>query len=231
MKKITLLAIAMLAFSFTNAQTVKFGVKAGLNIANLSVSNDYPGLTSADTPNTTAKVGFHVGGLVELKITDKFAIQPELLFSMQGATTKSNTNDGAGFTSKSEDKINLSYLNVPVMFKYYIVKGFNVEAGPQVGFLMSAKDKSTSSYTENGTTTSQSSSVDVKNLYKSIDFGFNVGAGYDFTENFFAGIRYNIGLSDVAQAGTVKYQGQDIPSLKYYKEKNNVLSVSVGYKF
>lgn len=229
MKKITLLAIAALAFSFTNAQTVKFGVKAGLNVSNLTYSNDYVGI--ANTPTTSAKIGFHVGGLVELKLTDKFAIQPELLFSMQGATTKLNENDSQGFSSTSEDKINLSYLNVPVMFKYYIVKGFNVEAGPQVGFLVSAKDKLTYNENDNGTVFNSSTSVDVKSLYKSIDFGFNLGAGYDFTENFFAGIRYNIGLSDVAQAGTVKYQGQDIPTLKYYKEKNNVLSVSVGYKF
>src|SRR6476620_12597493 len=117
MKKVLLSAVALFAFGAASAQSVKFGVKAGLNVANVTVSNDYFGVTS---PSTSTKIGFHVGGLAELKLTDKFAIQPDLLFSMQGATTKSSENDFAGFTSTSEDKINLSYINIPVMFKYYI---------------------------------------------------------------------------------------------------------------
>ena len=75
MKKIVLSIAAMLVFGFANAQDVRFGVKGGLNIATLT----------GDVQDASTKVGFHVGGFAEIKVSDKFAVQPELLFSTQGA--------------------------------------------------------------------------------------------------------------------------------------------------
>ena len=56
------------------------------------------------------------------------------------------------------------------MAKYYVAEGFSLEAGPQIGFLMSAKMKA-----ESG---GDSEEIDVKDDLKSIDFGINFGAGY-----------------------------------------------------
>ena len=179
MKKIILSAVAVLAFGFTNAQSTKFGVKTALNVANVT----------GDVEKSSSLVGFQVGGFVEFKVSEKFAVQPELMYSAQGGKS-----DNA--------KTSLNYLNIPVMAKYYVAKAFNVEAGPQIGFLLSAK----------------SEGVDTKEFYKSANFGFNLGAGYDFTENLSAGLRYNLGLSNI-----LKEEG--------FKVKNNVLSVSLGYKF
>ena len=185
MKKIIMTAAAVMAFAFANAQEVKFGVKAGVNFATLGGDADGSSLT-----------GFHVGGLAEIKLSDKFAIQPEVLYSTQGSEF---TEDGFDF------KFETSYINVPVMAKYYVVDKFSLEAGPQVGFLLSAKAEG----------------EDVKDSFKSVDFGVNFGAGYDFTENFFAGVRYNLGLSNVADTE----EGDD------FKMNNSVFSISVGYKF
>ncbi|MGO4772300.1 porin family protein [Flavobacterium sp. W22_SRS_FK3] len=190
MKKITLSIIAVLAFGFTNAQGVKFGVKAGVNFANVG----------GDAEDTKTLVGFQVGGFAEIKLTEKFAIQPELLYSAQGAK---NEDSFGGETYKYDTK--LDYLNVPVMAKYFITEAFSVEAGPQIGFLLSAK--------EDG--------EDFKDYAKSIDFGLNFGAGYDFTENLSAGVRYNLGLSNINDG-----EGSDD-----YKVNNSVFSLSVGYKF
>lgn len=189
MKKITLSIIAVLAFGFTNAQEVKFGVKGGLNIANLG----------GDIEDNKSLVGFHIGGFAEIKLTDKFAVQPELLFSTQG--TK--------FDGDGDGKYNFSYLNVPVMAKFYVADKFSLEAGPQIGFLLSAKAKA------------GDEDEDVKDSFKSIDFGVNFGAGYDFTENLSAGIRYNLGLANILDTE----EGNDT------KIKNSVFSLSVGYKF
>lgn len=185
MKKIILSAIAVMAFGFANAQETKFGVKGGLNFANLGGDADGDLVTS-----------FHVGALAEIKLTDKFAIQPEIVLSGQGADF---SEDGL------DSLIELSYLNVPVMAKYYVIEKLSLEAGPQIGFLLSAKNED----------------VDVKDSFKSIDFGFNLGAGYDITEHFFAGVRYNIGLSNIS----------DFPDEADFKTNNSVFSVSVGYKF
>jgi hypothetical protein len=58
------------------AQLVKFGFKGGLNYANYSGSDlQFDALTS-----------YHAGLVAEIKLVD--SIQPELLYSTQGATYK-----------------------------------------------------------------------------------------------------------------------------------------------
>lgn len=193
MKKIILTVAAVFAFGLANAQDVKFGVKGGLNLATLGGDVD---------DNVDAKIGFNVGGFVEIKISDKLAVQPELLYSVQG-DKYSESFGSVNYTVKE----NLSYINVPVMVKYYVADKFNLEAGPQVGFLVSAKAKQ------------DSENVDIKDGLNTIDFAANFGAGYDFTENLSVGVRYNLGLANIVK------DSDD------YKVNNRVFSLSVGYKF
>jgi opacity protein-like surface antigen len=181
MKKIILSVVAVLAFGFTNAQGVKFGVKAALNVSTLT----------GDVDDASSLVGFQVGGFAEIKVSEKFAVQPELMFSTQGSES-----EGENF--------NLDYINIPVMAKYYVAKSFSVEAGPQIGFLVSA----------------EIDGEDVKDFVSSTDFSFNFGAGYDFTENLSAGLRYNLGLTNVYDV-----------DISDDSVKNGVFSVSLGYKF
>lgn len=192
MKRIILAAIAVMAFGFTNAQQTRFGVKGGLNISTL---------VGGDVEDTKSLVGFHVGGFAEIKIFDKFFIQPELLYSAQG--TKVDGPLGA------DADLKLNYLNIPVLAKYYIVDKFSVEAGPQLGILLSAKADGT----------------DFKDYTRSVDFGFNIGAGYNFTDNLSVGLRYTIGLSPITD--------KDIDNTEDYYDsaKNSNLALSLAYKF
>nr|WP_294789115.1 porin family protein [uncultured Flavobacterium sp.] len=193
MKKIVLSAIAIMAFAFTNAQSTRFGVKGGLNLSTV---------VGGDVDNTKSLVGFHVGGLAEIHVVEKFYIQPEILFSAQG--TKADGGLGGDATFK------LNYLNIPVVAKYYIVdKKFNVEAGPQLGVLLSAKVEG----------------EDIKDYTRSVDFGFNVGAAYSFTDNLSIGLRYTIGLSPLSD--------EDIDNTDDYYDsaKNSNLQLSLAYKF
>ena len=206
MKKIILTVAAVFAFGFANAQETKFGVKGGVNFANLS----------GDIEDNSTKVGFNVGSFVEIKISDKFSLQPELLFSTQG-TKEEYSETFNGTTINYDSKLNLSYLNIPVMAKFYVADKFSLEAGPQIGFLLSAKTKT--EVTDG--TNSSSEEEDFKDNVESTDFGLNFGAGYDFTSNLSAGFRYNLGLSNVAKTEA----GDDT------KIKNTVLSVSLAYKF
>lgn len=197
MKKGLLILAALFTFGYAaNAQDekssgggssagmVKFGPKAGLNIATLSEDN------------TKALIGFHVGGFAEIMITDKFAVQPEILYSMQGA----EADEGDG-------KINLDYITIPIMAKYFVAEGFSVEAGPQVGFLTRAE------LSGGGAT------IDVKDFTETTDFGVNVGLGYSLPMGVMFSGRYNIGLSD-----TEKNNDGDAV-------RNGVFQLSVGYKF
>lgn len=207
MKKNILIAIAVFVFGFANAQEAKFGVKGGLNMANFSGDTEGADLKS--------RVGFSAGVFVWIKFSEKFTLQPEVLYSTQGVkidNVEANV-DGQNYTG--DVKFNLSYINVPVMFKYYVAEKFNLEFGPQIGFLTSAK----SATKLNGF--SQTVDQDIKNMFESVDFGLNFGAGHDFTEHFSAGVRYNLGLSNIA-----KTENGDNTKLK-----NSVFALSVGYKF
>ena len=194
-----LTAAAVMAFAFSNAQESKFGVKGGINLSSLTGDID-----------ASSKVGFQVGAFAEFKISDKFAIQPEVLYSAQGAKEKGEFEFNGDFY-EAEMNYKLAYINVPILAKYYVAEKFNLEAGPQIGFLVSAKGEAT--------VLGNSAEDDIKDGFESIDFGVNFGAGYDFTENLSAGIRYNLGLSNIAK------DSDD------YKIKNSVFSLSVGYKF
>lgn len=187
MKKILLSAVAIMAFGVAaQAQDMKFGVKAGVNFANLG----------GDAETSGSRTGFHVGGLAEFKLSEQFSIQPELVYSMQGAKEE---------ILGEEFDVKYDYLNIPIMAKYYLMEGLSLHAGPQIGFLMSAK----------------ADDEDIKDGTNSIDFGIAGGAEYELSMGVFFQARYYAGLSNT-------YDGEDSDD---YKAPNNVISLSVGYKF
>ena len=194
MKKLLITTLALASFSFMNAQEegIRFGAKAGVNIANL---------TGDDADDLDSKIGFHVGAVVEIPISDVFAFQPELLYSTQGA--KFEFSDGL---EKLESKAKYNYLNIPLMAKFYVAEGFSLQAGPQIGILLSADIE-------------RERSFDVKDETKTIDFGINFGAGYQLESGIFFDARYNLGLTTTDDTD---FDG-DV--------KNVVFQISLGYKF
>ena len=175
MKKLVLLILTGALLSTMQAQ-IKFGVKAGLNLANLT----------GDVTGAKIKTDFHAGGLVEIPVGKIFAVQPEVLYSGQGAKS---TENGEDF------KLNLGYLNVPVLFKYINPSGFFAVTGPQVGFLLNAQAKAGSDH------------QDVKSAFKSTDFSWAFGAGYLISSvNVGIEARFNQGLSNIAVNGSTKNQ-------------------------
>jgi hypothetical protein len=195
MKKI-ILAIAILITLSSNAQKINFGIKAGLNMSMLTGSKDQ--IMSSNN-------GFFGGAVLEFKILEKIALQPELLFSTQGA--KFESKDLTFSTTRKMD-----YLILPIMVKYYIKSGLFVEAGPQVGFLLSANQD-----VENRIT-NISTSENIKDATKDFDMAANVGIGYDILDKVVTQIRYCIGITN-----TSTLENTDI--------KNGVFQLSVGYKF
>jgi hypothetical protein len=165
---ITAMVMMILTAVSVHAQT-NFGVKGGLNLYNLSDDSD---------DNSDMKAGIHLGILAHIHMSDNFALQPELTYSMQGAKSEF---DGDKTT------INLNYINVPLLFQYMFDNGFRLQAGPQVGILTSAKLK-VGNETE-----------DVKDGFNSLDFSLPLGVGYISPSGFGVDARYNIGLSNVSE--------------------------------
>lgn len=165
MKKILLLAaFAVFAFTTAQSQEVRLGAKLGVNIA--SLGGDGYGIGSLG-----ARTSFHIGGLAEIPLSEKFAIQPEILYSSEGADW--------GFSYSTDTK--LDYIRVPVLAKYYIIEGLSAEAGPAFGVLVSAK----------------SGDVDAKDRFKTFDAAFAIGASYRLDMGVFFSLRYNKGLLNV----------------------------------
>ncbi len=206
MKKIIFLFVTVFAFTLLNAQDISFGLKAGPNFADLNISD------SDDDDEFETRTAFHVGGLVEFSFSDKFSVQPELLFSSVGAKYE----ESEGEVSMKLQIIE-NYLSVPIMLKFYPIEGLSLQAGPQIGFLLSAKGKMEISGTSSDDITEEE---DIKDEFESIDFGVGFGLGYKMDMGLFFDARYVLGMINVAK---------EIDDDEYVK--NNVIQLSIGYKF
>jgi hypothetical protein len=167
--------VAIFMVQTASAQHVNFGIKGGLNLYNIHNDNS----SQYDT-----KTGFHAGVFAHMHLDQHFALQPEVVYSTQGA--KYNI---AG----TDTRIKLNYINVPVMFQYMFNNGFRLQAGPQVGFLIKAESE------VNDTDT------DVKDELKTVEFGLGAGVGYIHPPSGFGiDARYNLGLSKINENGSGK---------------------------
>lgn len=174
MKRIIL--AAFLAISFIGAQA-QFGVKGGLNIANL-------GGDDVDDEGKKALIGAYFGVLYNIMMSDMMSIQPELVYSMQGAKYELS-----GF----KEKLALNYINLTALFRYNNPSGFFAGLGPQFGFLTSAKVK------EDG-----EEDFDIKDQLKGLDIAAAIALGYEMKSGFGFYARFNLGLTSIADEDDVK---------------------------
>jgi hypothetical protein len=172
MKKTALLSFAIIAVNFAISQSVHIGFKGGLNLSNLTYK-------SADALDY--KVGLHAGVLSHVHISRRFALQPELTYSNQGGERTFNNTD---------IKQNLNYINIPVLAQYMFGKGFRLETGPQLGFLVGAKQKVGSKETN------------IKGEFESTDFSWAFGLGYVSRSGLGFDARWLLGVSDINKRAT-----------------------------
>ena len=155
MKKIIFLSLMVLFTAKSLSQGVDLGIKVGANFATLT-----------ELPNVDTRTGLNFGAFFTIKFNDKIAIQGDVLYSQQGAEF-------------DLDKVDLDYVNVPIVFKYYLVKKLNLHIGPQFGFLVSDFDAS-----------------EFEDSYESTDVSGVVGLGLDLPLGFRVDGRYNFGLTE-----------------------------------
>src|SRR5687768_5813335 len=131
---------------------------------------------NGDLGGTKQKVGYFAGAQAKISVSDEFSIQPELVYSNQGTKLEEDINYD----------YNLNYLNLPVLFQYHTPFGLYAETGPQISYLISAKVKA------------EGQSADVKELFKSVDYGWAIGLGYQMQGSGLGlSARYNIGLARI----------------------------------
>jgi len=194
-----LLSISIILLTGTAQAQIRYGVKAGVNFSTLKFSDDYAKKSSL--------IGYHAGVLMDVKISDKFVFQPEVLFSTQGVKRKVEVRQNAEDQFHSATlKTKINYLNLDLMMKYYVIKKLDLEAGARIGLMLSAWNVLEVYRTE-------------LNDVQPIDYGVNLGAGYDFTDHISVGVRYYYGLFNISKYSHDENVG------------NRVFGVSGVYKF
>ena len=161
-----LLAVMILFISTANAQHT-IGIKGGVNIGSLS---GFEG---------NNRISAHAGVFLHHTINAVWCFQPELLFSGEGQRY---------FDNGEERTLALDYLQLPLMVQYYVVPQFYLEAGPQVGVLISAQDKG-----------DESAHLNVKDDFSAAQIALGIGAGFKANDQVIIYGRYNFGLTDVTR--------------------------------
>lgn len=200
---------------------IRVGIKAGGNAASFN---------HQDVSLDNQKLGFHAGVLVNIPLSKKFAIQPEVLYNQLGAkSVLSSTEVTTGATTvKTKDDYSrtLNYISVPVMLQMRPTENFYIEAGPEFSYFIDGKNKGsrTIESTTGGVTTTQASSTseDInKDDIKKFNVGLGLGLGYDFTHNLGINARYVNSLTNIH---TNTPQGVDVTT-------NRVFQLGLNYKF
>lgn len=177
--KITILALtASLSINQLIAQDFSFGGKAGLNYSSLSGDNDSNGL------------GFHLGGLMNVGLSDALNFRLELLASSRRMAF-SETSELLNVKTKISGSASPLYIAIPIMYKYNVNDKISLMAGPQISFLATNKSSVTTTTTVGSLDPVKTKSTsNSKTGYRSSEFGFALGGEYNLSENLGMGLRY-----------------------------------------
>jgi hypothetical protein len=188
MKKVLFSSVVLfLCISVTKAQHVEFGLKGGLNLSKVSIN---------DGRDYDTKAGAHFGGLAHIHLTKMFALQPELVYSLQGGKDGDNT-------------LKLNYVNMPVLGQFMFGNGFRLQTGPQLGILAVAKSNV------------GDLDVDVKDDLKAIDFSWVFGASYIFPAGVGFDARFNVGASNISDSRAFDAHNQVFQLGVFYQFKHH----------
>ncbi|WP_449387266.1 porin family protein [Chryseobacterium lineare] len=220
MKKFLLLASVAIMGMSVNAQEFRFGPKAGYSLSTLK-AKDNTGSESSDPLHT-----FYVGGMAEYKISDKFGVQAEALYSSLGGKVDETGAFEGDFSGDVRVKAKTTFgtLLIPISAKYFITENLSVSAGASFGVILSAKTKyeltGNVSNSELGSEFALGDKVDVKDQTNTLNIAPFIGAEYMLENGLFFDARYNLGVSNLIK------NPEDSEKLT-----NSFLQVGVGFKF
>jgi Outer membrane protein beta-barrel domain len=189
MKKIALLFLASLSFSFAQAQGAQFGLKAGVNLSNISGD-----LQDEDIYQN--KLGF-VGGITTnfpLSSDGFLNLAPELLYSSKGYQYRDDEITVGGVTTKYKGDVSFNYIDLPVMFKIN-AGGLFFEGGPLASYLLDIKDKTERKV---GNDDFEDVRIISKGDASSFEVGYAAGLGYKAPMGISLNLRYNGSINALA---------------------------------
>lgn len=215
----------MLCISITVAAQHFIGLRGGISLATINFESD-------NGEEITNLLGADISIPFEIRVSNAFALQPELNYIRKGAEgeyTESELIGNDEYVEAFKGSVSLNYLAVPVFGKYIFETGnidFFLLAGPVLGYALSGKNEGTLTFSVNGqVVNSLSDDADVEfndeDGFKRFEFGLGFGAGVGANVGngkLFLDARYNLGLS---AANEDKTEGD--------KGYNRALSFALGY--
>ncbi len=171
-----------------------YGVKAGINYAGQSTTNK---AAEYDLSNI---IGINGGAYCNYFLLKSFAVQSELMISGKGSHWKD---------AYDNEKDMLTYLDLPILFRYQPLRFLNVHSGPQIGLKLNAKQKDMKTGTR----------ININEYYQPFDYGFVFGVEANLPKNLNFTLRYVLGLFSATT---------DVMYVEPWK--NNLLQFSIGYR-
>ncbi len=194
-------AVALLTAVPSQAQ-VKFGLKGGLNVTDMSLSKEV-----VDPSN---KTGFFVGPTIKVTL-------PIVGLGLDASALYDQRDAKLG-----EEKVSLRSINVPINVRYTFglssLAAIYLAAGPQFGYNIG--DKNVFSYVDE-------EGAEGFSLKKS-NFSINVGAGVTLMSKFEIGATYNIACGKTGEFNAINAAGDQIFSKG---SRMNSWQVSAAYYF
>lgn len=241
MKRRIILLTLIISSLGVNAQSllpIKYGIKVGVNIANVS-STPNDGIKNIDN---TPLIGINGGFYMEIALNDKWYINPEIMYTQKGASFNYNfTHDfstdffpNQRVEYSTVNKIVLSYIELNPTFSFKRSDKISLNFGPSFSFLIS------DAYS--GTKELIKSDLDEPDLLdgffesQSLDIGLNLGISYSITEALVLDTRVYTGLMEsgtINQPYPTDYDGsgnQIVPDAEY-KVNNQAIVISFIYLF
>ncbi len=191
---------------------VKFGIRAGLNLSNMSMSEDNVSVS------LDSRASFHVGVVADIPLMQSLYVQTGLFLQDKGFKQE---EDGTTLTGKP------MYLEIPVLASYRYnfsdAAQLQINVGPYFAYGLGGKAK----YEEDGKSAEEDffGSYDEDDTFgcKRFDCGLQFGAGMTFASHYYIGFAYQLGLTNIADLPS-SYEGD-------YSVKNKNWMISLGYTF
>jgi len=208
MKKLfTLIIIAATCFAVPAGAQLKFGLKGGLNITDMSFSKD--------VVHTSNQTGFFIGPTVKFKIpVIGLGFDVSALYDQRSAEIDDVYDSETGTPAKQ--KLTQKAINIPVNLRYDIGVGdlaaIYFAAGPQFGFNVGSKSKK---FWEDA----------AEWELKTSNLSVNLGAGVMLLGHLQVGANYNIVCG---KTGELKF---DETAKTVIRGRSNTWQISAVYYF
>jgi len=225
---ITLLAFSTIATSAQSLIPTKFGVKVGLNFSSLEISS----IEGVKPTVNSSKIGIIGGVFVHIPLSDKWFLNPEVLYSQKGASFDYYFTHDYPVDKRTEyattNQLTLSYVELNPAFSFKASNKLTLNFGPSVSYLISEDYTITSVKNSGEDATGANVLLDGFYTATTLDVGLNLGLSYFITENLLLGTRVSTGFMEAGEVTQPNEIGDSIPT---YTLKNKAIALSLAYLF